>query len=121
MYPFWGYGIATLLISLTVFLYILSLRLYKRKMNRIIDLNSKIFDAYYLALFFTYAVIITLGVVWWSVVKEHLILFSCLFLPIIYECLLVIFYNWSMNDYKILANVAEYNKKMKKFKEEKLL
>jgi hypothetical protein len=122
-YAFWIFGLASLFITLAVFCYLATIRIYNRKINKVRETMKCIagcscFDTYYIFLAATYVSLIIIGVLWSSINKEYFILFSCVFIPLIYECLLVIYYNWKMNDFRFLADVAEYNKKMKKFKEE---
>jgi hypothetical protein len=43
-------------------------------------------------------------------------LFSLIFLPLIYEAYLTFYFNWKINEFSILGNVAKFNKKILEFK-----
>ncbi len=60
---------------------------------------------YYICLGATYGFLIYFGVVWYKIVDEPLVICSFIFIPIIYECFLIIYFNWKLNDYKIIANI----------------
>ena len=73
-------------------------------------------NEYYVFLLATYILIVVTGIIWWSITNEYVFLFSCIFIPLIYESFLVFYYNWKLNDYNFLGDVKAFNEKVKVFK-----
>lgn len=57
-------------------------------------LLCKAFGPYYMFLALTYLFIVFLGIVWYTLVEEYFFMFTCIFVPIIYEAVMILYYNW---------------------------
>ena len=42
---------------------------------------------------------------------------SCVFLPVFYQAFVIFYSSWKENDYLLLGDMTQYNKKLKKKKE----
>jgi hypothetical protein len=113
-YPFYIFGIAAIFFNLVTFVYLMTLRIYNRRINFIRNHTkfyafSKSCNVYYIYIIMTYFLLVIFGVLWWSITKDFIILFSCVFLPLMYESIMVLYYNWQINDYMLVGDVAAYN------------
>jgi hypothetical protein len=120
-YYFASYGAAALMFFIIIVCYLFTMRIYQRQTRRIKSLKkftifSQTVSEYYVFLFATYLLIVVLGIVWMLATAQYVFMLSCIFLPLIYECCLVIYYNWKLNDYNLLGDVAAFNKKVSAFK-----
>ena len=76
-------------------------------------LFNKQFGIYYIYMLANYIMIIIIGMFAYYLTDRALPVVSCVFLPPIYLCVSLIFSNWRVNDYRILVDIAELNKKIK--------
>lgn len=121
-YPFWAFGLASIFFVIIFLLFWISLRIYRRYTLKIKDLVfyylfSVSFDIYYLSLSCTYLCIILLGGLCYASTNEPFPLIFCCFIPIMYELLMIIKFNWNLNDYRFPADTQMINNKMKKCRE----
>ena len=120
-YPFWAIGVATILLSLSLSCYMITLRIIQRSRDKIRSvshyyLGCHACSEYYFYLFFSYAFLICLGLYLYSKVNAGIIWASCVFLPLFYQLFVIFYTNWAENDYLILGDHEEYNKKVGKKK-----
>lgn len=97
----------------------LSVRVLLRHKKKILALTEYYFGLtsiteYHVYLFTSYALVIALGLYFHLYLKESIVLVSCIFIPLLYLCLLGIGVSWANNQYDILANIPEYNEIMEK-------
>lgn len=124
-YPFYAFGVASIIIAFAIVSALVCVRSMKRKRNGVSTESEfyifhKSFTNYYIFYLLAYALLLVLGIVWYTIVKEYFLLFSCIFLPLIYETINIIYYNLEMNDFNFIANVTDYNKKIEIIKQGKL-
>lgn len=118
-FPFWAVGVSTILLSFSAFFYLVTLRIVDRSRLKVRSatmyyIGCEGCSEYYVFMFASYAFLVILGFHLWSVVGRNIIWASCVFLPFFYEGFMVFYSNWVENDYLILGDVAEFNKKIKK-------
>lgn len=121
-YPFWAFGLASIFFVVIFLLFWISVRIYRRYTLKIKDLVfyylfSVSFDMYYLSLSCTYLCIILLGGLCYASTDESFPLIFCCFIPVMYELLMIIKFNWNLNDYRFPADTQMINNKMKKCRE----
>ena len=116
-YPFWAIGVATILLSFSLSLYMLTLRIIERSRKKVRSISSYYLGCqdcgeYYFFLLFSYAFLIILGVYLYSKVGVSLIWTSCVFLPLFYQLFVIFYTNWRENDYLIMGDHEAYNRKL---------
>lgn len=121
VYPFWAVGVSTILLSFSIFFYLITARIVDRGRLKVRSITKYYIGCegcgeYYVFLGASYAFLVVLGFHLYSVVGRNIIWASCVFLPFFYESFVVFFSNWVENDYLLLGDVAEFNKKLKKIK-----
>ena len=98
------------------------MRVYFRKIKKIKDIINyyafnKKFGIYFIFLIATYILIIIVGLTFFFIFDEPFIIITCAFLPLIIKCIFIIYLNWKINDFKIISNIGELNKKIRKMKQ----
>lgn len=121
-YEFYIFGIAALILNGVVFCYMMSLRIYKRQLkgikeNKPFSLGCKWFSTYYIFLALCYILIVAFGIAIQAMAEEEFVLLSCIVLPLVYESIMIIYFNWQMNDYRLIADISAYNDKMRKYQD----
>lgn len=121
IYPFWAVGVAVIILSFAIFFYLISMRIIQRARDRVRSTNFYYMGCqpcgeYYFFLLLSYVFIVVLGFYLWSRVGSTIIWASCVFLPWFYQAFIIFYANWKENDYLILGDMDEYNKKLKKRK-----
>ncbi len=119
VYPFWSLGVATILLSLSIYFYLISIRIIQRAANRVRTTNFYYMGCepcgeYYFFLLMSYIFLIVLGLYMYFRVGSSIIWASCVFLPLFYEAFVIFYANWKENDYLLLGETEAYNKKLKK-------
>lgn len=119
LFPFWAVGVSTILLSFSAFFYLVTLRIVDRSRLKVRSatmyyIGCEGCSEYYVFMFASYAFLVVLGFHLWAVVGRNIIWASCVFLPFFYESFMIFYSNWVENDYLILGDVAEFNKKLKK-------
>jgi len=119
---FWAFGIASIFFVFLFLLFSISRRIYQRYMLKIKDLIfyyvfTKHFDSYYISLFGSYLCFILIGGLSFAITNEPFPLIICCFLPVMYELLNIIIFNWKLNDYRFPADTKMINVKMQKCRE----
>lgn len=102
-----------------------TLQIYTRHLNKIKRIKKffifkESINEYYIWLVATYILIVIFGIIWWSITKEYIFMLSCFFFPLVYECYLILYYNWKLNDYSILGDIEVFNKKIEAYKKLKV-
>lgn len=120
-YSFVTFGVASIFITLIILLYFFSVRVYIRHINKVKSLKkftifSFTINEYYIFITLTYLFLVALGIVWQQATGEYIMLFSLIFLPLIYESYLTFYFNWKINEFSILGDVAKFNNKIEEFK-----
>ena len=121
-YPFWAVGVACILLSFSVFFYLMSLRIIQRARDRIRAIRfyyvgCEVCGEYYFFLLCSYVFLIILGFYFYYKTDSSIVWASCVFLPLFYQAFVVFYANWKENDYLILGDMQIYNKKLKKKKQ----
>ena len=126
-YPFWAIGVAVILLSFSLFFYLITLRIVQRSRDKIRSINFYYMGCagcgeYYFFLLFAYIFLVALGVYLYFRVNSGIIWASCVFLPLFIQLFIIFYSNWKENDYLVLGDHDAYNKKLKKNKarEEKM-
>lgn len=120
--PYWNLGIGVILISISANLYICSVRIIRRKTNRIKDFDKyylccRALNEYYIFLILAYGCIVVTGFYFYSIVHHHLIWFFPVFLPVICESIVVFYRNWAVNEFRVLGDADKLNKTNEKLHE----
>ena len=117
--PIWQWGILALIGTWVVIVYMVSVRVLFRHKNKIRALTEYYFGfkgitEYHIYLSLSYVLLIALGLYAFLYLKDTIILVGCIFIPLIYLCLLAWANSWQKNEYQILADTEDYNKRAKK-------
>lgn len=99
IFPFWAVGVATILLSLAAFFYIISLRIVQRSQAKVRSITMYYLGCdgcgeYYVFLFAAYSFLVILGCYLFTVVGNHIIWASCVFLPVFYQGFVIFYLNW---------------------------
>ncbi len=119
-YPFYAFGIAALFFNIIILFFFISMRIYYRMINKIKEGNYKVFrwefsqrTIYYFFLAVDYSFILVVGAIWSIIVKQYVMLFMCIFSPLIILCILIFLNAWIFNNFLLLGIVSDYNDKLK--------
>ena len=116
-YPFWAIGVATILLSISLSFYMITLRIIQRSTDKVRSvahyyMGCHACSEYYFFLLFSYVFLICLGLYLYFKVNASIIWASCVFLPLFYQLFVIFYTNWAENDYLILGDHEDYNKKV---------
>jgi hypothetical protein len=118
-WPFWLLGIASIIITLFILFYLASVRILYRRVNKIRDLVTYYFGfvvvtEYHIFLLVTYCLVVILGVYFYFGLNSLLSLLACVFVPVIYITITAMGVYWTNNDFYVLADIEQYNKRKKR-------
>lgn len=99
VYPFWAVGVSTILLSFAMFFYIITVRIVDRSQAKVRSINVYYLGCdncgeYYVFLFASYAFLVILGCYLFTIVGNHIIWASCVFLPLFYQAFVIFYLNW---------------------------
>lgn len=119
-YPLWVFGIACILISLTLLAIMLTVRLHQRRLKDIKDkfkfpLIKREFSTYLVFAYFTYLFAALCGVLWYVIVEDIFVLLTALIVPPVLIAIYMFYLNFKKNDYRFIANIKDQNLKAKAF------
>ena len=114
--PIWQWGLLAVVASWAIIAYMISVRVLQRQQSRIRALVEYYFGLptiteYHAFLFLSLIIIVALGLYCHLYLKETAILIACIFIPLIYLCILALGIAWRKNEFQILADTDDYNKK----------
>lgn len=121
-FAFWNYGLASIFFVVVFLMFWMSRQIYKRYCLKIQDfvfyyVFSTNFDMYYVSLFGAYLCLIIIGGLCYAVIGEPFPLIICCFLPLVYETVMVVYFNLNLNDFRFPADTKMINDKMKNCRE----
>lgn len=118
-YQFWVFGIAAILISLTLEALFITYRFHQRLEKGIKDklkfcCAKRDISTFVFTAIFAYCFAIVVGALWYAIVKNLFILLTAIIIPLVFLFGYIFWINFKENDYNILADITILNKKIQK-------
>lgn len=117
--PVWHWGVIVLLATWAIIVYMASYRFMARHHSKIKPLTEYYFGVpgiteYHMYLLLCYVIFVALGLYSYLFLNDKVIFMGCIFVPLIYLCCLSWAVSWVKNEYQILADTDDYNKRSKR-------
>ena len=117
--PLWQIALVTVFVTWILIAYSFSIRLLYRHFAKIHSTVQYYFGweritEYHIFLLITYLMIIGVGLYWQLYLGDTIVTIACIFIPLIYLTVSNILIKWVSNDYQLLADIEDYNKKARK-------
>jgi membrane protein implicated in regulation of membrane protease activity len=117
----WSFALLAVMVTWVVVLFLTSFRIYQRQRNNIHEETEFYFGlpsvrSHHVAYAVTYLIVVGLGVYCHFILHEPAAFLSCLFLPPVLLILIKFEHEWQHNEYQILADINDYNERVRKAK-----
>jgi hypothetical protein len=115
----WQFAILVVIATWVVILYMASVRMYKRNINNIKEeveyyFGSKALREHHVYVLVTYLLVIGLGLYCNYFLGNSTALYASIFLPLILLAVNKLLTEWVNNEYQMLADIPEYNRRIEK-------